>query len=196
MAEKDYNILFGTGELFLVDDDVDLANDDEKTIEAGLTLIGESSGEAGLIIENEFYDVRGGKDYHVLDSFQISEEITFNAGIATLNLENLGRVLASKYEETGGKRVLKLGGSYTIPANALRFVHTKKRDGGKIIIDMYKSMNKAGIELSFNAEEHSIFDFEFTLMKAKDKENIVTITETFGESTEPEEPGDGGNDEE
>lgn len=174
---KDYNIIFGSGELYIVDDGIDLENDDEETIEAGLTLIGESSGEAGLIIENEWHDVKGGRDHQVLASFKTSEQITFNAGIVTLNLENLARIVASKYEEMGDKRKLKLGGSYTVPVNALRFVHYKKQDGKRIIIDMYKAINKSGIELSFKAEEHSVFNFEFTLLKSKDKENVVTITE-------------------
>src|SRR5690625_107319 len=125
MSEKDYNIIFGSGELFIVPDSVDLETDDEETIEAALELIGESNGEASLNLEPEFHDVRGGKGHHVLASFQTAEDITFNAGIVTLDLEKLSQIMASNYEETETERILKLGGSYTIPVNRLRFVHYK-----------------------------------------------------------------------
>lgn len=172
MAEnKDYNILFGSGDLFIVPEGADADNEEE------LLLIGESNGEATLNIEPEFHDVRGGRGHHVLASFKTSEEITFNAGIVTLDLERLSDILDSHYEETGGKRILKLGGDYSIPINRLRFVHYKKQDGKRLIIDMYRAMNRSGLELNFNAEEESVFELEFTLMKARDKENIVTITE-------------------
>lgn len=177
MSDKDYNIIFGSGELFIVPDSVDLENDDEETIESALQLIGESNGEASLNLEPEFHDVRGGAGNHVLASFQISEEIVFNAGIVTLDLERLSDIMASDFKETETERILKLGGNYTIPVNRLRFVHYKKQDGKRLILDMHKAMNQAGLELSFNAEEESVFELEFTLMKAKNKDNIVTITE-------------------
>lgn len=177
MSEKEHNIIFGSGELFIVPDGIDLENDDEETIEAALQLIGESSGEASLVVDSEFYDVRGGRGHHVLASFKVSDEIVFNAGIVTLDLERLGDIMAGHYEETATERVLKLGGNYTIPINRLRFVHYKKQDGKRLIVDMHKAINKAGLELSFNAEEESVFDLEFTLLKAVDKENIVTIRE-------------------
>lgn len=175
--EKDYNILFGSGELFIVPDSIDLEEATEEGIEESLVLVGESSGEAGLIIENDFYDVKGGRSHGVLASFVTSETITFNAGIVTLDLEVLSQFLAGDFTETAKERVLKLGGDYTIPINRLRFVHYKKLDGKRLILDMHKAMNKAGLELNFNAEEASVFNLEFTLMKAKGKDNIVTITE-------------------
>lgn len=175
---KDYNIIFGSGELFVVPEGADADNEDE------LLLIGESNGEAGLVIEPEFHSVRGGRGHHVLASFKTEEEITFNAGIVTLDLERMSDILASHYEEEDGKRILKLGGDYTIPINRLRFVHYKKQDGNRLIIDMYRAMNQAGLELNFNAEEESVFELEFTLLKAKNKDNIVTIIEEFDEDTE------------
>lgn len=177
MAEKDHNILFGSGELFIVPEDIDLEEAEDEEIEDALILIGESNGEAGLILEQEFHDVKGGADHQVLASFRTSETIVFNAGIVTLDLENLSKVIASEYKESATERTLKLGGSYKIPVNRLRFVHTKQLDGKRLILDMHKAMNKAGLELNFQAEEESVFNFEFTLMKAKGKDNIVTITE-------------------
>lgn len=184
MSDKEHNILFGSGELFIVPNDIDLEEATDEDIEEAMTLIGESSGEASLLLENEFVDVPGGKSHGILASFKTSETIMFNAGIVTLNLENLSQVLAGDFTETATAKTLKLGGDYRVPINRLRFVHTKKVDGNRLIVDMHKALNKAGLELSFNAEEASVFNLEFTLMQAKGKDNIVTITEEIGEVIE------------
>lgn len=176
MSKEDYNILFGAGELFIVPEDIDLETAAEEEIEESLELVGESSGEAALIIENEFEKVRGGRGHQVLASIRTSEEIKFNAGIVTFELDKLSQFLAGKYTETEKERILKLGGNYTIPINRLRFVHYKQ-DGKRLIMDMHKAMNEAGLEMNFNAEEASVFNLEFTLMKAKSEDNIVTIIE-------------------
>lgn len=175
--EKESNILFGSGELFIVPDSIDLETADEEDIEESLVFVGESAGEASLIVEPEFYDVKGGKDHRVLASFITSEEIKFNAGIVTLDLDVLSQFVAGKFEETATERTLKLGGNYTIPINRLRFIHYKKQDGKRLILDMHKAINKAGFELNFSNESESVFNLEFTLMKAKGKDNIVTIIE-------------------
>lgn len=178
MAKNDeHNILFGAGELFIVPDDIDLEEDTEEEIEEALELVGQSNGEASLIIENEFEKVRGGRGHQVLASFQTEENITFNAGIVTFELDKLSEFLPGDYEETEDEKVLKLGGNYTIPIKRLRFVHYKKMDGKRLIMDMHKAQNEAGLEMEFNAEEATAFELEFSLQKAKNKDNIVTITE-------------------
>lgn len=175
--EKGHNILFGTGDLFIVPEEIDLEEATEEEIEESLILVGESAGEASLILEQEFHDVRGGKDNQILASFRTEENITFNAGIVELHLENMSQFLPGEFSEQGDKKVLKLGGGYQIPVNRLRFVHYKKIDGKRLILDMHKAQNKAGLEMNFNNEEHSIFELEFTLQKSQNKDNIVTITE-------------------
>src|SRR5699024_8037304 len=111
----------------------------------------------------------------VLASIRVSEEIKFNAGIVTLELDKMSQFLAGDYSETEKEKVLKLGGDYTIPISRLRFVHYKQ-DGKRLILDMHKAINEAGLEMSFNAEEASVFELEFTLLQANGKDNIVTIT--------------------
>lgn len=177
MSEKDHNILFGSGELFIVPDSIDLEEATEEDIEESLVLVGQSSGEAALILEQEFEKVRGGKGHHVLASFQTEQDIVFNAGIVTFELDKLSQFLPGEYSEDETKRTLKLGGDYTIPVNRLRFVHTKKQDGKRLILDMHKAQNEAGMEMNFNASEASVFNLEFSLQKAAGKDNIVTIIE-------------------
>lgn len=178
MSNKDdYNILFGAGELFIVPDEIDLEEATEEEIEGALVLVGESSGEAALIIENEFENVRGGKGHQILGTFRTEENISFNAGIITFQMENISKFLAGKYSETETEKIWKLGGDYTVPVNRLRFVHTKQVDGKRIILDMHKAMNQAGLEMNFNATEASAFNLEFVLHKAKNRDNIVTIIE-------------------
>jgi hypothetical protein len=60
----------------------------------------------------------------------------------------------------------------------LRFIH-EKEDGKKIYLDMHKAQNRSGLQWTFNAEENTSFDFEFTLLadQTKTNGNIVTIKE-------------------
>lgn len=173
---KDYNILFGAGELYIVPDDLSLEDATEEEIEQKLILVGESSGEASLILEQEWEDVRGGRGHNVLASFRTAETITFNAGIVTFELDKLSKFLPGEYTEDENSRKLKLGGNYSVPINRLRFVHYKP-DNKRLILDMHRAQNRSGLEMNFNAEEASVFNLEFVLHKAKNKDNIVTITE-------------------
>ncbi|WP_337019947.1 hypothetical protein [Oceanobacillus massiliensis] len=168
--EEPKEVLFGTGELFIV-------TTDEMDVETE-TKVGESNGEAALNIATEFVDVRGGVGNDILKSVRTSETITFNAGFVTFDLEVISKFLAGNYSEDteAGLLTFELGGAYKVPVNHLRFIHTKD-DGKKITMDMWKAQNRAGLEWIFNSEEASAFAFEFTLAKDTSKNNIVVITE-------------------
>jgi hypothetical protein len=161
-------ILFGTGELFIV------AEDETET------KVGESSGEATLNASNEFTDVRGGVKNQIIGSFMTSETVIFNAGIVTYDLKNISEFMAGYFSEdtTAGTRTLGIGGKRTVPIKRLRFVHTKE-DGKTITLEMHRAQNRSGLQWTFNAEEATAFDFEFTLLAdtTKSDGNIVTITE-------------------
>lgn len=165
MAEE---ILFGTGELFIVTD---------GEVE---TKVGESSGEAALVVSNEFRDVRGGAKNQVLKSIMTSESVTFNSGILTYDLKSIKDFVAGYYTEDtlGGTRTLGIGGKVDVPVNQMRFIHTKE-DGKKITINMFKAQNRAGLNWTFNPEEETVFGYEFTLLAdtTKTNGNIVQITE-------------------
>ncbi|WP_117161435.1 hypothetical protein [Paraliobacillus sp. X-1268] len=169
-------ILFGTGDLFVVPEEVDLEVDTQEVIDAALVKVGESSGEATLAVEYEFADVRGGTANQIMKSVMTSETISFSAGIVTYDLDKIGEFVAGEYSEDETERKLKLGGGFKVPVKRLRFVHTKD-DGKKIMMDMHKAQNRAGLEWIFNVEEQTNFEYEFTLMKDPNVDNIVTITE-------------------
>lgn len=169
MPEKQ-EILFGTGDLYIVDVD-----ENGSEVE---TKVGESNGEAALNIEYDTHDVRGGAKHQLLKVFQTNETINFNAGIVTYSLKTISEFIASRYiEDTeAGTRTLEIGGGFDVKVQKLRFVHTKE-DGKKITMNMHKAMNSTGLEWSFNGEENSAFEFEFRLMKDAEKNNIVEIIE-------------------
>lgn len=167
-------ILFGSGELFVVEETVDeLGNPIE--IE---TKVGESNGEATLGIEYETVDVRGGVNNQILKTFMTSQTVTFNAGIITFDLSVINKFIASKFSEdtTAGIRTLTINDKRTIPTNKLKFVHTKE-DGKKITLLMYNAQNKSGLEWTFNNEEATAFSWEFTLAMDENSGNIVEIIE-------------------
>jgi hypothetical protein len=181
MAEKQ-EILFGTGELYIIPEGVDLAT----STESDWLKVGESNGEAALNIEYEFVDVRGGVKNQILKSVMTSETVSFNAGVVTYDLNVVSKFMAGYYSEDTalGKRTFGIGGNKTVPIQQLRFVHTKD-DGYKITMDMFKAQNRAGLEWTFNSEENTAFAFEFTLAAdpTKTNGNIVQITEEFAPVT-------------
>jgi hypothetical protein len=180
MAEKQ-EILFGTGEVFIVNDDsLDIETATDTEIETATTKVGESNGEATLAIEYEFADVRGGAKNALLKSFMTSESVTFNAGVVTYDLKTISEFMAGYFSEdtTTGKRKFGIGGKTTVPIKKLLFVHTKE-DGKRIFMMMHKAQNRSGLEWAFNNEENTPFAFEFTLLADTSKQdgNLVTIVE-------------------
>jgi hypothetical protein len=164
-------ILFGSGELFIVTDNAGVEVE---------TKVGESSGEASLNVSYDFRDIRGGSKNQILKSMATSETVAFNCGILTYDLNSIKDFVAGYYAEdtTAGTRTLGIGGNLNVPVKQLRFVHTKE-DGKTITLDMYKAQNRAGLNWVFNPEEETVFGYEFTLLAdtAKTNGNIVQITE-------------------
>lgn len=175
MAEE---ILFGTGDLYVLENDIDIETlPTKEEIEQAGFKIGESNGEATLTITPEFVDVRGGARNDLLRSFQTSEDITFNAGIVDYSLNTIKEFVASRFSESASFKKLELGGNFKVPINKLLFVHTKIEDGNRIFMKMHKAQNQAGLEWAFNNEEATTFPFEFRLLKDTEKGNIVEIIE-------------------
>ncbi|WP_404443431.1 hypothetical protein LG307_14750 [Sutcliffiella horikoshii] len=176
-------ILFGAGTLYIIPDDIDIDNSLDELVKDALIKIGESSGEATLNVTQNFADVRGGALNQELGSFMTSEEVLFNAGICTFDMEKIAEVSAAYFNEdvTNSKRTLGIGGMRTVPIKQLRYVHTKRSDGKELYIDMFRAQNRSGLQMTFNPEAESVFNFEFKLLADPDKENgnIVRITEEF-----------------
>ncbi|MGD6831435.1 hypothetical protein ACQCT5_04700 [Sutcliffiella halmapala] len=176
-------ILFGSGTLYIVPDTIDIDTATEEEIEAALLQIGESSGEASLNVTQNFADVRGGELNQIISSFMTSEEVVFNAGICTLNLERLSEISAAYYEDDtlSSKRTMGIGGLRTVPIKQLRFVHTKRVDGKPLYLDMFRAQNRSGLQMVFNPEAETVFNFEFKLLadSSRPNGNIVRITEEY-----------------
>ncbi|KHF40703.1 hypothetical protein [Halalkalibacter okhensis] len=173
------SILFGAGELFVLPDSVDLDESTEEEIEEAMLKIGESSGESTLNYTQEFYDVRGGVGNDILASFVTSEEVMFNAGVCTLDMKVLNEISSTYYNEDESKRTLGIGGKRTVPVKQMLFVHTKRQDGKKLKLKMYRAQNRSGLQLTFNPTAESVFNFEFKLLSdpSKTNGNIVKIVE-------------------
>ncbi|WBL16377.1 hypothetical protein [Sutcliffiella sp. NC1] len=177
--QEKQEILFGAGDIYIVPSQIDVDSATEEEIEASLIKIGESSGESTLNFTQNFVDVRGGALNQEIASFMTSEEATFNAGIVTFDLQKISAISSAYYSETDEKRVLGLGGQQTVPINHLRFVHTKRTDGMKLYLDMFRAQNRSGLQMTFNPESESVFNFEFKLLAdpKRNNGNIVRITE-------------------
>lgn len=174
-------ILFGSGDLYIVPEGVDFDTDTEEEIEDALIKIGESSGETSLNFTQEFVDVKGGAKNQTLATFATNEEIMFNAGVVTFDLSKFKEILPAYFEENETERRMGLGGIMTIPIQRLRFVHHKKADGKRIILDMFRAMNQSGLQMTFNPEQESVFQTEFKLLpdrtKDQNKGNVLQIIE-------------------
>jgi hypothetical protein len=186
MAEKQ-EILFGSGDLYIVtDDNFDVTNFTDEELENGAVKVGESSGEASLNIEYEFVDVRGGAKNQLLKSLMTSENVVFNGGLVTYDLKHISEFLAGYYSEdtTKGQRVLGIGGKTTVPVKKMLFIHTKE-DGKRLMMMMHKAQNQTGLEWVFNSEEATAFEFEFRLLAdtSKTNGNLVTIVEEVEPAT-------------
>lgn len=179
MSTETQPILFGAGDIYIVPDGIDVDVATEAEIEAAMIKLGESSGESTLSFTESFADVRGGALNQKIASFKTNEEATFNGGIVTLNLEKFAEITSGYYSESEGKKVMGLGGKQTVPIKHLRFVHTKKSDGLRLILDMFKAQNRSGLQMTFNPEQESVFTFEFNLLAdlSRTNGNIVRITE-------------------
>ncbi|ARK30769.1 hypothetical protein [Halalkalibacter krulwichiae] len=173
------SILFGAGELFILPESVDIDESTDEEIEADMLKIGESSGESTLNYTQNWYDVNGGKLNQTIASFVTSEEVLFNAGVCTLDLKVLNEISSTYYSEDATKRTLGIGGKLTVPAKQLLFVHTKRQDGKKLKLKMYKAQNRSGLQFTFNPESESVFTFEFRLLADPNRKdgNIVKIVE-------------------
>lgn len=172
-------ILFGAGTLYVLPPERDIDLDPDEEIENALIKIGESSGEATLNFTENFHSVFGGELNQEIANFKMNEECTFNAGVCTFDMEKINEITSSYYSEDGDKRTLGLGGKMTAPLRHLRYVHTKREDGKKIYLDMFQAQNQSGLEMTFNPESESVFNWEFKLLADQSRQNgnIVRITE-------------------
>ncbi|MCK0470892.1 hypothetical protein [Halalkalibacter sp. APA_J-10(15)] len=179
MSEKKESILFGSGDIYVLPESVDLDTSTDAEIEAAMIKIGESSGEAQLTHTQEWHEVKGGAQNNAIAAFVTSEDVIFNGGICTFDFKAINEITATYYSEDETKRTMGIGGKLNVPVKQMLFVHTKRTDGKKIKLKMYRAQNRSGMQLTFSPESESVFNFEIKLLADPTRENgnVVKIEE-------------------
>ena len=166
MAVNTSTVTLGSGELYILDFTGEIPQDTQ--IETPTNKIGSIKGGAELVYSPESYTVMGdnGRTYK---SFITKEEVTFKSGVLTWNLDVLNKLtMGGELTTSENRKVLKIGknSSGAIKQVLIRFVHTLER-GKEIKMTMVGSPT-AGFTLSFNPEEETVIDAEFSALSQAD----------------------------
>lgn len=159
-------VTLGSGDLYIMDFEGTIPEDTE--IEVVNNKIGSIKGGAVLEYSPESYTVTGdnGMTYK---AFITKEEVTFKSGILTWNLDVLSKItMGGELTTESEKKVLKIGknGSSAIKQVLIRFVHSIDAKN-KIKMTMVGSPT-SGFTLSFNPEEETVIDAEFSALSQED----------------------------
>lgn len=164
-------VTLGSGDLYIMDFSGSIPED--TTIEVDDNKIGSIKGGAELEYKPESYTVTGdnGRTYK---AFITKEDVTFKSGVLTWNLEVLskltmgGELTSETVRESEKVKVLKIGknGSSAIKQVLIRFVHTIDKNK-KVRVTLIGSPT-SGFTLSFNPEEETVIDAEFTAISQED----------------------------
>lgn len=164
-------VTLGSGDLYIMDFDGSEIPED-SAIEIADNKIGSIKGGAELEYKPESYTVTGdnGRTYK---AFITKEEVTFKSGVLTWNLEVLAKLtmggeLKDGLTDKANMRIFKIGknGSSSIKQVLIRFVHSLDSTN-KIRVTLIGSPT-SGFTLSFNPEEETVIDAEFTALSQED----------------------------
>lgn len=164
-------VTLGSGDLYIMDFDGGAVPEDAQ-IEVADNKIGSIKGGAELEYKPESYTVTGdnGRTYK---AFITKEEVTFKSGVLTWNLDVLSKLtmggeLTTETRDEKQIRVLSIGknGSSSIKQVLIRFVHNLG-NGEKVKVTLIGSPT-SGFTLSFNPEEETVIDAEFTAISQDD----------------------------
>lgn len=177
MAVDKDSVVLGSGKLYGVEYDPATGVPEDAVFEVDANTFGRISGGASLEYKPTEYAVED-DDGQVVTRFITKEEVTFKSGILTWALENLARLSPAVVTDDTVKhiRTLKLGGSKSLKAWAVRFVHTKD-DGNKVRVTLVGTAG-SGFSLKFDKEKETVTDAEF---KALSQNNglLVEIAEEY-----------------
>lgn len=161
-------VTLGSGELYIMDFAGSIPED--GTIESVQNKIGSIKGGASLEYKPESYTVKGDNG-RTFKAFITKEDVTFKSGILTWNLDVLSKLtMGGELTEDSSKnlKVLKIGknGSSAINQVLIRFVHSLDNEN-KVRVTLIGSPT-SGFTLSFNPEEETVIDAEFTALSQED----------------------------
>ena len=159
-------VTLGSGDLYIMDFEGTIPEDTQ--IEVVTNKIGSIKGGAELEYAPESYTVTGdnGMTYK---AFITKEEVTFKSGILTWNLDVLSKLtMGGELKTEDSKKVLRIGknGSSAIKQVLIRFVHNIDNTN-KVRMTMVGSPT-SGFTLSFNPEEETVIDAEFSALSQDD----------------------------
>ena len=173
MSVNTNTVTLGSGDLYILDYEGNIPSDED--IETLENKIGSIKGGAELEYSPESYAVTG-DDGRTYKSFITKEEVKFKSGVLTWNLDVLSKLcMGGELTKDSNTATLKIGKntSSSIKQVLLRFVH--KLDGEKAIKMTMIGSPSAGFTLSFNPEEETVIDAEFSALSQADGTK-VTIT--------------------
>ena len=175
MSVNTNTVTLGSGDLYILDYEGSIPED--SAIETLENKIGSIKGGAELEYSPESYAVTG-DDGRTYKSFITKEEVKFKSGVLTWNLDVLSKLCMGgelTKDDSQNIATLKIGKntSSSIKQVLLRFVH--KLDGEKAIKMTMIGSPSAGFTLSFNPEEETVIDAEFSALSQTDGTK-VTIT--------------------
>lgn len=166
MAINTNTVTLGSGDLYIMDYEGTIPEDAQ--IETLDNKVGSIKGGAELEYSPESYTVTGDNGM-AYKAFITKEEVKFKSGILTWNLDVLSKlVMGGELTTHESIATLKIGknGTSAIKQVLIRFVHKIDEDNA-VKVTMIGSP-ASGFTLSFNPEEETVIDAEFSALSQKD----------------------------
>lgn len=166
MAINTNTVTLGSGDLYVMDYEGTIPEDTQ--IETVDNKVGSIKGGAELEYSPESYTVTGDNGM-AYKAFITKEEVKFKSGILTWNLDVLSKlVMGGELSTDDSIATLKIGknGTSAIKQVLIRFVHKIDEDNA-VKVTMIGSP-ASGFTLSFNPEEETVIDAEFSALSQKD----------------------------
>lgn len=166
MAINTNTVTLGSGDLYIMDYEGTIPEDAQ--IETVDNKVGSIKGGAELEYSPESYTVTGDNGM-AYKAFITKEEVKFKSGILTWNLDVLSKlVMGGELSTHESVATLKIGknGTSAIKQVLIRFVHKIDEDNA-VKVTMIGSP-ASGFTLSFNPEEETVIDAEFSALSQKD----------------------------
>ena len=173
-------IVLGSGKLYMMAFPTNGEMPDSNTIETAQNQVGYIQGGASLEYtptELQIADDSG----TFIRRYLTSEEVTFQSGVLTWDLDVLSKICAAgSYEDDGeGTRTLKLGGAGAREMEKwiIHFVHQK--DSTNTIKITLVGTASNGFSLAFAADAQTVIDAQFKAISQDTDGTQVIVTESY-----------------
>lgn len=171
ISNKD-DVVLGAGDVYIMEFDSTMPTDAEIEVEEN--KIGHTQGGASLEYTQEWKTVKDDMGV-IVKNFLTNENVVMNSGMLSWNGKQLAMLSAtSRITEDANVRTVKFGGLKNSNGKeyVIHFVHTK--DDGKKIRITIKGNSTNGFTLTFDPENETVIDAQFTAL-ASDAEGTLVI---------------------